>query len=233
MIIQSLWIGKKISRMEIACMRSFVSLGYKYHLYTYDHIDNVPDEIKICDGNLIVNKKEIFTYNLPNEQGGNSVSAFSNLFRYKLLYEKGGWWVDTDVYLLKKLPNYDYVLVQEDKNKIASCILKFPPKNKFNQMCYDVCVNKNSKDLVWGETGPLLVTEISKKLKLNTLESHNFLPIKHHDVNYFMENIDIPCSYTVHFWNEKWRRLNLCKNKIYSNKTLYEKIISKNTISLL
>jgi hypothetical protein len=36
--------------------------GYEYHLYTYDKVDNIPENVIIKDGNEILDKKEIFYY---------------------------------------------------------------------------------------------------------------------------------------------------------------------------
>lgn len=233
MIIQSLWIGNNLSRMEVSSIKSFLSLGYNYHLYSYSHINNVPKGVKILDGNQIIDKSEIFTYNLPDHLGGNSFSAFSNFFRYKLLYEKGGWWVDTDVYALRHLPLNEYVLAKENENKISSCILKFPPKHKFSKICFEKCKEKNKDNLKWGETGPLLVTEVAKQMKLETFKVQEFFPINYDEIEMFFKPINIPSSYTIHFWNEMWRRKKIYKNKVYDKKTLYEKLISNFEIKLL
>ena len=45
----------------------------------------------IKDGNEIVDGSKIFKYK------NGSYSAFSNYFRFNLLYQKGGYWVDADL----------------------------------------------------------------------------------------------------------------------------------------
>ena len=95
-IIQSLWIGKSLSKLEQLSMKSFIDHGHTYHLYTYDNVENIPNGVVVKDGNDILSKDEIYTYK------NGSVSAFSNLFRFTLLYKKGGYWVDTDLICLKK-----------------------------------------------------------------------------------------------------------------------------------
>jgi len=52
----------------------------------------------VIDGNQIIPEHEAFTY--KNGPGSGSYSAFSNLFRYKLLAQKGGWWIDMDMVCL-------------------------------------------------------------------------------------------------------------------------------------
>jgi hypothetical protein len=90
-IIQSLWIGPELSKLEQLCLKSFIDNGHEFHLYTYAEIKNVPEGVIIKDGNEILDESEIFRYK------NGSVSAFSNLFRLTMLYKKGGYWVDTDV----------------------------------------------------------------------------------------------------------------------------------------
>ena len=37
-IIQSLWIGQRLSDLERLCIRSFLQKGHPFHLYTYNEI---------------------------------------------------------------------------------------------------------------------------------------------------------------------------------------------------
>ena len=71
-IIQSLWVGGELSKMEQLCAKSFVDNGHTYHLYTYGDVKNIPEGVIIKDGNEIVDKSEIFRYK------NGSFSAFSN-----------------------------------------------------------------------------------------------------------------------------------------------------------
>mgnify|MGYP007000248262 CR=1 len=57
--IQSLWIGDKLSNMEILSMKSFLHNNHNYHLYTYGKIDNVPEGVIVKDGNDIIRYKNI------------------------------------------------------------------------------------------------------------------------------------------------------------------------------
>ena len=38
-ILQSLWLGKRLSVMEQLSIRSFLDQGYSFHLYTYQDVD--------------------------------------------------------------------------------------------------------------------------------------------------------------------------------------------------
>src|SRR6187401_3043571 len=85
--------------MERLAIRSFLANGHSFHLYAYDSIDGLPEGAVVKDGNKILPASQIFTYREGFAQG--SPAAFSNFFRYKLLLDRGGWWVDTDVVCLR------------------------------------------------------------------------------------------------------------------------------------
>ena len=94
-IIQSLWIGDKISNIEKLCINSYLKNGHSFHLYAYNDIEGVPSDCTLKDASKILPKEDVFAYNVGIGKG--SYSAFSNYFRYKLLDLKGGWWTDTDI----------------------------------------------------------------------------------------------------------------------------------------
>src|SRR5215467_7339157 len=96
MIVQGLWIGPELSVMEQLSIASFLSHGHEYHLYVYDDVKNIPSGTAVKDGNEILPAARIFQY---KQQA--SYAGFSNFFRYKLVLERGGWWVDTDTICLK------------------------------------------------------------------------------------------------------------------------------------
>src|SRR4051794_38380380 len=108
-IIQGLWIGPELSIMEQLSIASFLHNGHEYHLYVYDAVKNVPAGTVIDDANEILPASRIFQY-----KHQASYAGFANFFRYKLLLDRGGWWVDTDVICLKHFDFADeYVFATE------------------------------------------------------------------------------------------------------------------------
>jgi len=97
-VVQSLWIGEKLSNIELLSINSFVKRGHLYHLYVYEIPKNVPSKVILKDASTIIPKANIF----EDREIKNSFAGFSNIFRYKLLFENGGYWVDTDIICLKK-----------------------------------------------------------------------------------------------------------------------------------
>ena len=97
-VIQGLWVGNRLGTIHNMCVESFVRNSHMYVLYTYENVDNVPDNVVIMDGNEITPESLIYKFS-------DSYAGFSNLFRNALLYQKGGWYVDLDIYNVKR---YDF-----------------------------------------------------------------------------------------------------------------------------
>ena len=111
-VVQGLWIGDELSLLEQLSIKSFLANGHEYHLYVYDDIKNIPKGTIVKDANEIIDSSEIYknTYQSP-EYG---YLGFSDYFRVKLIYDKGGYWVDTDLVCLKHFDfEEDYVFSPE------------------------------------------------------------------------------------------------------------------------
>ncbi len=102
-IIQSLWIGNPLSKLEQLCIQSFLDNGHEFHLYTYDKVGNIPPGAIVKDGNEILPADKIF------RDDHNSVASFSDWFRFVLLMKKGGYWVDMDIVCIKP---FDFDIAQ-------------------------------------------------------------------------------------------------------------------------
>ena len=58
LVVQSLWVGDRLSRMEYYSIKSFLVLGYTFHLYTYNKVKNVPKGTK--EASCIIIKSLLF-----------------------------------------------------------------------------------------------------------------------------------------------------------------------------
>ena len=235
-IIQSLWIGDSLSIMERLCLASFVKNGHEVHLYTYSDVKGVPPGVTIKDGNEILPEDMIFSY--KKGEGKGSFSAFSNYFRYKLVHDKGGYWVDTDQLCLKPFDFRDpFVFSSEEvfplgqgNFHINAGVIKTPKKSAIAEYAFNNCMSRNKDELVWGQIGPKLVRESVEKFKLQSfVKSYStFCPIPGAYWSAFIDpsvNFNFPDEvYGVHLWNEMWRRSNADKNKEYHPECFYEKM---------
>ncbi|AWX15421.1 hypothetical protein CEP48_04200 [Mergibacter septicus] len=252
--IQMLWIGKALSRIEYLCMQSFLSNGHPVHLYAYEKIDNVPQDVTFCDANQILPQHTIFKHM-------GSYAAFADLFRWKLMVEKGGWYCDTDVICLRPFEfNQEIVLGWQDKNECTPTIMKFPTNHplakellnaaKYPSMPkpYDSLrvktlrlINRlftqQQNALGWGETaGPSGLTRAyfyllkQGKIDFQPISPNYFYPIAWQNWQDLITankiNLEqLPSeSCAIHLWNEMWRRGNIDKNKPLDPNCLVEKL---------
>src|SRR5437868_8722109 len=163
-VVASLWIGARLSPLERACISSFLQRGHEFHLYCYEPVGDVPVGCRIVDAATILPRSSVITY--ARGPGKGSVSLFSNLFRYKLLHDVGGWWVDMDMYCLtQQLPDSGVVLAQEDENGLNCAMMRFPRGHAALRAGYEECMERGD-NVEWGDTGPRLLTRLASKYNL-------------------------------------------------------------------
>lgn len=228
-VIQGLWIGAELSVMEQLSVASFLQNRHEYHLYVYDEVKNVPAEAVIKDANEILPASRIFQY---KDQA--SYAGFANFFRYKLLLERGGWWVDTDVICLKPFDFVEeYVFATEtdgEREVISSGIIKAPQGSEVIAYAWDVCEQKDPQQLKWGETGPRLMSEAVERFSLGRYKRpyRYFNPLDYKEWRRVLQpGVVYEDSYTIHLWNEMWRAANQDKNATYDPNCLYEQLKTK------
>jgi hypothetical protein len=139
-VIQSLWVGDKLGDLEINCIKSHLRVGHIFILYTYYHVDSVPNGVIIKDG------REILEESYLNKGKEFGYYPFADIFRFFLMYKKGGFWVDLDMYANRhwgKLQQLEFIFASErtiqkgayrnrTKDKVATIsVLKAPAKSSF------------------------------------------------------------------------------------------------------
>ncbi|WEK33548.1 MAG: glycosyltransferase [Candidatus Pseudobacter hemicellulosilyticus] len=235
-IIQSLWIGKALSDMEQLCIESYLQNGHAFHLYAYAGIENVPAGTVLCNANEVIHHSRIF---LDNR---GSVASFADWFRYQLLYEKGGWWVDMDTVCLQYFSiEAPCCFVTEGamngrEGKITNGYIKSYPGNSILKDCLEFILAADHGAVQWGSFGPALLQEMVQR---NDGMAFVQPPAGFNPVHWFemyklitrQENLDCSRAFGVHLWNEIWRLGYLDKNATYHPDSLYERL--KRTYLLL
>jgi len=233
-VVQSLWIGNELSQLEKLCIASFINNSFDFHLYVYEEINSVPKGVILKDASKVVHPERIFKY-----KNYDTYSGFANLFRYALLLNNGGYWVDLDIICLKPFDfEFEYIFagqrIQNRKEVLANnCIIKSPVASPIMEYCYAKAASINPDELAWGQTGPVLLTEAILKHDLaNFIASPDiFCPIAWWDWKRAIDDSFNPNefkdSYTIHLWNEMWRRNNQSKSRRYSDNCLFEKYKKK------
>lgn len=242
--IQGLWIGEQLSIMEQLSISSFLQNGHSFDLYTYDEVKGVPEGVVLKDAHQIIPSSQIFKY-----KDYDSYAGFSNLFRYRLLVEKGGYWVDMDVICLKpfqfepdhvfasELAPYSAPAFWKESCNIANCVIKAPLGSEIMKYCYHESAKRDPLKLKWSETGPALMTAAVQKFELQGCMTppHTFCPVHWWQWRQLIiasatdtsEKIQAPTSESpsaVHLWNEMWRRNGINKNVPFSQNSLYERL---------
>ena len=146
------WHGAALSPMHWACLASFVERGHRMRLYTYRDLE-VPPGVILEDARQVMSDKELFEFE-------KSFSAFSNIFRYKVLLEQGGWWVDTDIYCLAEdIPDPPYAWARQDEDSINGAVLRFPAGDPTLEKILKAAIKVGKRVKIWGQIGPTLLTK--------------------------------------------------------------------------
>jgi Glycosyltransferase sugar-binding region containing DXD motif len=224
-----LWIGPRLSRLEQLAMSSFVRNGHDVHLYAYGELNDVPRGVVMQDASEVLPPSRIFKY---TETG--SYAGFANFFRYKLLLDKGGWYIDSDVVCLRPFDfETAYVFATEFNSPQPlpnSNVIKVPRASYIMRRAWQACRRSNPATLRWGDVGTSL---ISRELTAARLQRYLREPIVFNPLPYWDWATVLdpaarfqfpPSTVAIHLWNEMWRRSGRDKDADYHRDSLYEKL---------
>lgn len=217
-IISGLWIGPRLTPLEQACIASFLRHGHQFDLYVYEPVADVPDGCRLVDATPILPARRVFAQSVG--EGRGSVAAFSDLFRYELLMQRGGWWADLDVFCLcDRLPDEDIVIGRQSQAVVNGAVLRFPPAHPLIMAARQAC-DTAAADCAWGEIGPDLLTRLVREqgLQSRVLPPEVFYPI---DWQHYWAVLDprrsadvlqrMQGAVCIHLWNEMLRRIEFDK----------------------
>jgi hypothetical protein len=232
-IVQSLWIGDRLSVMERLSIRSFLHQGHDFHLYLYGPCEGVPEGTTVRDGNEILAGGEIHSYR--SGYGKGSPALFSNLFRLELLSRAGGWWVDLDVVALRPFRfSREHVLGaargKRRRGRIASGVIHTPPGSPLVARCLESIRNTDLGRARWGETGPSLLARTAADLGMEKDAELPpvFYPIDAADFWRFIRPAQpVPDAVALHLWAQLWRHYGLNPGGRYPETSIYEQLIAK------
>ena len=97
-VVQGFWSGPRLNSLQCACLSSFLHHGHGFELFSYESV-KAPDGVVISDASRVVPKTQIFFYDNPRSDRPD-IGPFSDYFRYRLLYQRGGWYCDVDTLCL-------------------------------------------------------------------------------------------------------------------------------------
>jgi hypothetical protein len=150
-VFNTFWYGPALTPMHWACLASFVAHGHTLRVFGYEPM-RLPKGAVFEDAARILPKTDLFEFQ-------NSFSAFSNIFRYKLLLEQGGWWVDTDVVCLSgDIVDSSHAWARQDEDDINGALLRFPAGDTRLAGILEEAQRIGREIKVWGELGPSMLT---------------------------------------------------------------------------
>ena len=222
-IIQSLWIGESLSLKEILCIMSFIKNGHEFHLYIYDPVNNnnnIPKECIVKDANEILPKSEMM-YNNEN----NEPAMYTEMFKYKLLFDRGGYWINMDMICFKNLNFTDAYIFSSDSSHarnylVNSSIIKCPKGSDFAGYCYLIHSEIDKNKIELNGLDQKIINESIQRYKLLAFikPSYYFAPIPQNK----LKDIITPTTmriekdwYCLNLWNDLWEKNNMDKNKVY------------------
>jgi hypothetical protein len=204
-VVRTLWHGE-VSVYEELSLLSFLQHGHEVELYSYQPVA-VPDGVKLCDANEILPEAQIFSYSQGPAKG--SFAAFSNLFRLKLLYERGGIYSDADMLCLRPLHSLPDGTVGRDRDKwLNGAFMKFSPGHPVCEELYRMAEELGS-GIRLGQTAEMVTEVVTRNQDIcNILPSSAFYPIPWHEAWKLVDPDELeyctsrtPESYCVHYWN--------------------------------
>ncbi|MFY4724212.1 glycosyltransferase [Campylobacter jejuni] len=248
--VSSFWYTPKgykgIGLMELLSIKSFIDNGYKFILYTYNlndkifrKLDELFDDFELKDANEIVSFKNYF-----RDDRGAGVAAFSDFFRFNLLYLRGGVWVDLDMICLNHIDlNQEYIFTQEvdeddKKPRITTSFLKFPKYSDFGKILIresEKIINKR-KQISWGVIGPWFLADQVRKCGLENFawDYKRTCQISWCNVKFFLDdNVFMDTNQPfLHLFSEMWR-LNSMEKNIFHQTGIYGQLLNKHQLENL
>jgi hypothetical protein len=232
--VNALWIGKTLSKLELLTIRSFLSFGHRFRLWAYDAIETaLPEGVILADANEIIGKEQVFFYRNWNSygHGKGSYAGFSDLFRYKVLYTKGGWWADMDITCLRPLyTDKAYFFRPHHNMPVVGNLMKCPKGSELMRRCFeDASATINEHNTDWHAPIEILNRHIVE-LGLEGYIVSDFSNPDQWDVTSELiwgDAIPSPRWAVIHWQNEEWRSRRVNK-KHFLHHSYIAKLMQQN-----
>lgn len=250
-IIQSLWIGPELSVVELLSINSFLKNGHEFHLYVYQHINNIPLGTILKDANDIIPFTDKFS--ISQGFGEGSLAPFSDYFRLNLLQKKGGWWVDLDVVCLKNFAELTSQEIIATSLEIpeGDCaninVLYFPANHSFIKACIRSLEEMSPNDYHYAMGIDVVKNNLEARYNYFLLPHYVFNPVSYRHSKFIFssifkilflniykslkgqEKITTPRkgSYSIHIWNQTLKEFKIKKNRNYNYFSIIENLKRK------
>ena len=214
-IVHGLWIGSCLSKLELLTMRSFLKQGHEFHLWLYDRLETpIPKEVVLEDASTILPRTAIFRRTSVDPESGvgkNSLGLFSDLFRYKVLYERGGYWTDMDVTCLRPLNFSEEYVFRSHRVGIVGNIMKCPRGSPVMRETFERVARQASSESPWLMSNRVLSEVVERSglsgcIRPNLCNRDDWADVR----QLLEEDSSLPSDwYVIHWMNEVWRTLEV------------------------
>ncbi|QOZ70305.1 MULTISPECIES: glycosyltransferase [Bradyrhizobium] len=226
--IHCFWSDTLLNDMSYLSLQSMIRQGHPVKLYTYDDVATmqalVPPGVMVADAESVV-PKSTYHHALVHSE----VRYFSDIFRYAVLQEFGGWWLDADIVLVKPLDfASEHVFSTqwsgvENGHVCVGGVMRAPKGSLHMANLYALSLQRlfNERRVEYGAVGPLLLSEYlllsdDEKLRSSILPPTAFNAIDDCEVDLLVsegrdgfEILSDPRVTGVHLWGKMWAEQGL------------------------
>lgn len=192
--VHSLFEGTELTDIEHLTIKSFIDNGYLFHLWIYQDIVNpFPNQLILCDANEILNESMM--------EKRNSI----DLFKYRLLFEHGGWWTDLDITCLKPFDvKKDYFFSANSSNSEIGSLMKVKKGSDLMKKCYEDEITRINQGTKYSMYPISALTNNIYRLNLEEHISSSFSCMNQVGIeNYFFKPNQLPNETYFIKWYEK------------------------------
>jgi len=233
----SFWHGSILSPYEELSIKSFLHHGHRVRVFSYDTTLRVPMGCELCDARTIFPEDSLFFY---SGRQVLKVAAFSNMFRYKLLFDHDMIWTDMDVVCLGRDGfDRDFVFARQDEEYYNGAVLKFPRGHEAMRLAAEYCWERRDK-AVWGDLGPRLLTRVIEEYELHSeaMPREYLYPLHWRDVLMLHDPAMaeqvfdlIENSLTIHLWNDMFSRIGMRKTDTPKENSAISALFAKHGVA--
>lgn len=235
----TLWVGRRLGPLSVACLSSFVAMGHGVTVHVYDEApEDVPPGVALSDASLVAPRERIMLH-----RKHQSVALFSDLFRLMLQAKGVGPWIDCDILCVRPIrPSGPNLFGLESPHSIGNSILGLPTDSPmladliavFDHGAWIppwfsasrafryrlkrlIGVHRDATTLPWAATGPAALTWYAKQAGLfgHAAPPEVFYPVPFgeaallYDPAYDLAAAIAPATLGVHLWNNMLGRLDV------------------------
>ncbi len=155
--VRTFWHGAVMPPYQQACLASFARRGHRVEVFTYQ------GDVHFAPGLHVRDAREV----LPEERvlrplAGGKIGIRANLFRYAIMEQFGGWWIDPDVMLMQPdLPDGDVYIAPPDVfRRTPVAVLKFPAHHPLMVEAREKADALDGSPEAWERAGATLLSEL-------------------------------------------------------------------------